>query len=370
MIGQSLFRDGLRGRRLSATIWLYSLVGPVAAASAAALSSVLPFGSLAPPFVSSHLVEVCVFAVLCCTAAYAYAPLDEMRLVLRSPLSALARRRSWAATWRVVLPALLGAAVGMGLLAAVVPTFWEKVFAPPLPGLEFLLKLLLSALGCGLLCYTLGRYNREVVLGRWDFVLDAPARQAIESLRLRMALDSTLVRAALEAAERAREANRPDDALTVLRVALSVLVDAGEDRLTRLQAMRVYSRIVRAARATSPSPAPSAAPFRSTKLRGTETVAGFLHHFIVGTQERFQLWLLVLGLGVLNVVHSGRRSADAASRAPGRKKPWEDFARGVDDFEALDARHLAAFEALVASLAAVDQGGRARVWEQIIDDAS
>jgi hypothetical protein len=228
------------------------------------------------------------------------------------------------------------------------------------------LELALSSLGCVLLCYTLGRYNRTVTLQRWQFVLNAPERQAIDALRQRMAVDSALARRALEAAGRAREGSRAPDALTVLRVALDVLEEAGADRLTRLRAMGVYSRMVRA---ISPLPAPSAAPFRGTELRAAASVAGFVHHVLVGTQERFRLWLLVLGLGVRIVLRSGRRSADAADREPHREKPWEDFARGVNDFEALDACHLTAFEALVASLAAVDRGGRLRLWERIVGDA-
>ena len=45
------------------------------------------------------------------------------------------------------------------------------------------------------------------------------------------------------------------------------------------------------------------------------------------------------------------------------------FARDLGDFEALDASHLSAFEALAASLAAVDRGGRLRLWDRIAGDA-
>jgi hypothetical protein len=228
------------------------------------------------------------------------------------------------------------------------------------------LELTLSTVGCALLCYGLGRYNRNLTLQRWHFVLNAPERQAIESLRQRMAVDSALTRQALEAVDHAREASRAPDAVTVLRVALSILEDAGADRLTRLRAMGVYARMVRA---IEPLPAPSAVPFRGTELRLTASVAGLAHRFLVGTQERFRLWLLVLGLGVRIVLRGGRRSADAAGREPRRSRHWEAFARGVDDFEALDTCHLTAFEALVASLAAVDRGGRLRLWERIVGDA-
>jgi hypothetical protein len=228
-----------------------------------------------------------------------------------------------------------------------------------------MLELALSTLGCGLLCYTLGRYNRTLTLQRWQFVLNAPERQAIDSLRQKMELDSALARQAFETADRAREADRHPDALTILRVALSILEDAGADRLTRLRAMSVYSRMVQAIK---PRPPPSAKSFRTAELRASASAAGFAHRLLVGAEERFRLWLLFLGLGVRIVLRGGRRSTEAAARRADRARPWEAFARGMDDFDTLDSSHLTAFEALVASLSAVDRGDRLRLWEQIAGD--
>jgi hypothetical protein len=223
-------------------------------------------------------------------------------------------------------------------------------------------ELALSTLGCAVVCYTLGRYNRSLTLQRWEFVLNAPEREAIESLRQRMGLDSALARQALESAGTAREASRLPDALTVLRVALSILEEAGADRLTRLRAMRVYSRMVRA---IQPLPAPGPAPFRAGTLRLTARVSGLVHRMLVGTEERFRLWVLFLGLGVQIVLHGGRRALGSAERRPAREAPWRSFENGLADFEALDSCHLSAFEALVASLSAVDRGGRLHLWERI-----
>lgn len=228
------------------------------------------------------------------------------------------------------------------------------------------LELVLSSVGCALLCYALGRYNRALTLQRWQFVLNAPERRAVEQLRQRMTLDSALAREALQAAESARESGRTPDALTVLKVAVSVLEEAGADRLTRLRAMGVYARMVRA---IEPLPPPAAAPFRGPELRAAAWAAGLAHRLLVGTQERFRLWLLFLGLGVRIVLGRGRRSAEAAAREPRQPRHLDTFARGLDDFEALDSCHLTAFQALVASLSAVDQGGRMRLWERILGDA-
>ena len=225
-----------------------------------------------------------------------------------------------------------------------------------------MLELALSTLGCAALCYSLGRYNRALALQRWQFVLNAPEQRAVDALRRRIELDSALARQALEAAERARDARRAPDAITVLKVALSVLEEAGADRLTRLRAMAVYSRMVQAIR---PLPAPSPAPFRDTRLKATAAAAGLAHRLLVGTQERFRLWLVMMRLGVGIVLQGGRRAAEAASREPQLPRHWGAFADGLHDFETLDASHLAAFEALAASLAAVDRGGRLQIWERI-----
>jgi len=225
-----------------------------------------------------------------------------------------------------------------------------------------MVELVLSGVGCAALCYTLGRYNRALALQRWEFVLNTPEQRALDALRRRVELDAALAHQALDAAERARDAKRTPDALTVLRVALSVLEEAGADRLTRLRAMAVYSRMVQAIR---PLPPPSPAPFRGAGLKATARLAAVLHSFLVGTQERFRLWLVMMRLGVGIVLHGGRRAADAASQKPENPQAWAAFADGLSDFEALDASHLAAFEALAASLAAVDRGGRLQLWEKI-----
>lgn len=223
-------------------------------------------------------------------------------------------------------------------------------------------EIALSGVGCALLCYTLGRYNRAVTLQRWHFVLNAPGRQAVDTLRAQMQVDSALTQQAVGAAARARDSGRLPDAVTVLRVALSVLEEAGADRLTRLRAMGIYSRMVRA---LQPLPPPTAAPYKGTQMRAVAASAGFVHRLLVGAEERFRVWLLMLGLGVRIVLRGGRRSADAVTRHPHAPRPWQQFADGVSDFQSLDAAHLAAFEALAASLSAIDRGGRLRLWDQI-----
>lgn len=226
------------------------------------------------------------------------------------------------------------------------------------------LELALCAVGCAALCYTLGRYNREATLARWQFILNLPARRAVAALRGQMELDAALARQALDAADRALEAGRVDEAVSVLRAALSVLEEAGADRLTRLRGMRVYSRMICA---IQPLPPPSGGVFRLTRLRLLGSASGVAYRFLVGGAERFRLWLGMLGIGVRLVLRSARSTTSDAARAPQARRPWRRFRAGVDDFQTLDASHLTAFEALSASLAAIDNASRVRVWDSIVN---
>ncbi len=227
-----------------------------------------------------------------------------------------------------------------------------------------MLELTLCTLGCAALCYALGRYNRAATIARWQFVLNLPARRALATLRGQMELDAALARQALEAADRALQAGKMKEAVDVLRAALAVLEEAGADRLTRLRGMRVYSRMVRA---IQPLPPPSGAVYRMRQLRVLGSATGLGYRLLVGGAERFRLWLTMLGFGVRIVLHGARQSTAQAARAPRVRRSWRQFADGVDDFETLDASHLTAFEALSASLAAIDSSRRVRVWDSIVN---
>ncbi len=227
-----------------------------------------------------------------------------------------------------------------------------------------MLELTLCTLGCAALCYTLGRYNRAATIARWHFILNLPARRALAALRSQMELDAALARQALDAADCALKTGRTKEAIDVLRAALGVLEEASADRLTRLRGMRVYSRMVRA---IQPLPPPTGAVYRTRRLRLLGSVGGFGYRLLVGGAERFRLWLTMLGFGVRIVLHGARNSTAAAARTPRARRPWRQFEDGLSDFQTLDASHLNAFEALSASLAAIDSSRRVRVWDSIVN---
>lgn len=224
-----------------------------------------------------------------------------------------------------------------------------------------MLALVLSAIGCGALCFCLGRYDRALTLARWRFVLSASGKRALATLRERMEVDATLARHAFETAREERE-RRPREAAAVLGVALSVLEEAGADRMTRLAAMRVYSRMLLAIQPARP---PSAVGLRLRNVRAVVSTARLVHPFLVGGAERFRLWLLTLGLALRVLLRGARRATSLAARRPEADAPWRSFGLHVDDFESLDASHLAALEALVVSLSAVDTGARVRLRDAI-----
>jgi hypothetical protein len=224
-----------------------------------------------------------------------------------------------------------------------------------------MLALLLSAIGCGALCFCLGRYDRALTLARWRFVLSASGKRALATLRERMEVDATLARHAFETAQDERE-ERPREAAAVLGVALAVLEEAGADRQNRLAAMRVYSRMLLAIQPVKP---PSPIGLRIRNVRAVVRTARLVQPFLVGGAERFRLWLLTLGLALRMLLRGARRATDAAARRPDAEAPWTSFALHLGDFETLDASHLAALETLVVSLSAVDTGERVRLWDTI-----
>ena len=224
-----------------------------------------------------------------------------------------------------------------------------------------MLALLLSAIGCGALCLCLGRYDRALTAARWRFVLSASGKRALATLRERMAVDAALARHAFETALDERE-GRPREAAAVLGVALAVLEEAGADRIRRLAAMRVYSRMLLAIQPPRPL---SPVGLRIDGVRTVVRTARLVHPFLVGGAERFRLWLLTIGLALRVLLRGARRARNAAARRPDAAAPWTSFGLHLDDFESLDASHLAALETLVVSLSAVDTGARVRLWDTI-----
>jgi hypothetical protein len=225
-----------------------------------------------------------------------------------------------------------------------------------------MLALFLSALGCGTLCYCLGRYDRALTLARWRFLLTPSGKQAVAALRNRMEVDASLVRHAFETALDEKD-RRPSQAASVLQVALSVLEEAGADRLNRLAAMRVYSRMLLAVQPHAPL---SPVGLRIQAVRAVVRTTRLVYPFLVGGGERFRLGLLTLGVALRVLLRGARRSSGAVARRPERKEAWSEFGSHLDDFETLDALHLAVLETLVASLAAVDTGARVRLRDVIL----
>jgi hypothetical protein len=120
-------------------------------------------------------------------------------------------------------------------------------------------------------------------------------------------------------------------------------------------------------RAIQPLPPPSAKPFRQRRLRLLASAAALGQRFLVGGVERFRLFRLMLRFGVRIVVQGARRSSAAAARSPEQPQAWRQVDDGLEDFATLDASHLAAFEALSASLAAIETATRIRLWDTIVN---
>lgn len=195
----------------------------------------------------------------------------------------------------------------------------------------------------------LGRYNLRTSLRDWMLVLSPASRETVTALASHVELDAFLAGHAHSAAVRSLGSGELEEAVRLLDLAASVIVEAVPDRLTRLRGMAVCCRM-----ASALLPLPPLAP-RDFRLWQIVTLAGLgtlAHHFLVSMGERFLLRLWLMGLCYRIVKGVACRSAGKARREPHALSPWRRFEAALADFKTLDREHVESFRALMMSLAA------------------
>lgn len=218
-----------------------------------------------------------------------------------------------------------------------------------------MLALAVSVLGGVLLCASLGRFDCAAAARTWRFLLSPAGAAAVAALTRDVETDALRLDYTYTRAVRARERAALREAHRLLGLALAVIEEAVPDRLTRLDAMRVVSRL---AAAMLPLPPISPAGFRLTELRGIATLGAALHHLLVAGAERFRLRLWVLSCGFRVVLRCTR---SACAGAPAAAAAWHRFETGMSDFKLLDREHADAFRAAVMALGAVERQTQAAV---------
>jgi hypothetical protein len=210
----------------------------------------------------------------------------------------------------------------------------------------WLLPVLGVALHLGLV-----RYKLKDVQGDWSALLSGRASRKARELEEDLGLTSLMAEDTFAAAQAARQ-EQGAEAIRLLALACNVIQEAIPDRVARLKAMSRFARMVSAIVPLGPL-----LP-REVRLRSVSRLAAvgrIVHHLLASTQERFRWFCLVLGWCYRATAADLGVSSSTAERAPTSAAAWTRFENGLSDFRTLDAKHVEALRALLASLATVQR---------------
>jgi hypothetical protein len=192
------------------------------------------------------------------------------------------------------------------------------------------------------------RYNLRGVQDAWDDLMHRVMRRQVGDLEAQVALTALMADDTLVAAEKAREKVDIAEARRLLDLAHGVITTALPDRMARIEAM---SKVCRMLAAVAPLPPLLPRDFRLREMVALGTAAAVVHQLLAGMQERFQWGCMVLGWGYRLVLRGATQANGALQRDANAADQWARFTASVNDFKTLDAHHVRAFTALLASLA-------------------
>jgi len=196
------------------------------------------------------------------------------------------------------------------------------------------------------------RYNLRGVQAAWDDLIHRVLRRQVGDLEAQVSLTALMADDTLIAAEKARDKVDIAEARRLLDLAYGVITTALPDRMARIEAM---SKICRMLAAVAPLPPLLPRDFRLRELVALGTAAAIVHQLLAGMQERFQWACMVLGWGYRLVLRGATQANDVLQRDANAAAQWARFTASVHDFKTLDAHHVRAFAALLASLALSDE---------------
>ena len=196
------------------------------------------------------------------------------------------------------------------------------------------------------------RYNLRGVQSAWDDLMHRVLRRQVGDLEAQVALTALMADDTLVAAEKARDKVDIAEARRLLDLAYGVITTALPDSMARIEAM---SKCCRMLAAIAPLPPLLPRDFRMREMVALGTVAAVIHQLLAGMQERFQWGCMVLGWGYRLVLRGATQANDALQRDANAATQWARFTASVNDFKTLDAHHVRAFAALLASLALSDE---------------
>ena len=202
--------------------------------------------------------------------------------------------------------------------------------------------------GTLLVALAVGRYHHRSRLEQWRELLEPSGDGAVQALSESCALDSAMAEDAYLGALRARSREDVGQAVRLLELSCKVIEEATPSRLNRL---RVMSRLIRMAIAILPLEAVPPTAFQLRQLTALAGLGAVVHMFLVAPVERFALRLRILAVGFRITVRALRRSTEAATIRPNTQRAWDTCRRALADWSVLDQEHLRSLRALTAALA-------------------
>lgn len=207
--------------------------------------------------------------------------------------------------------------------------------------------LVLAVVATLFVALAFGRYRHDARVQEWRDLIEPGTNRAADALERESALERLLADDAYLAAEQARHGPDMVDAVRLLELALRVVEEATPSRLERL---RIMSRLVRMSMAILPMEAVPANRFRLTRVGLVARAGAVLDAIVVSPVERMAIRLRVLTIGLGLTLHVLRASTADARQHPSAETPWERFRAALDDWSALDQEHLRSMRVLLSAI--------------------
>ena len=205
--------------------------------------------------------------------------------------------------------------------------------------------LTIGALSATLLVL-LGRHNAGRIAGEWDMMLGSNVLHSVDALERRCQLDHMMADGAWSAAQAALAAATSSEVVRLVDLSYSVLEASTNDRITRLRAVRVCSRM---AAALVPLPPLVPRDFRRRELRTLAALSSVAHHLLVSMRERFVMRARVIAFGLVLSLRAMRRKPPSETL----EEVLTRFDAAKADWKTLDLAHVEMVRALLVSVAAV-----------------
>jgi hypothetical protein len=194
----------------------------------------------------------------------------------------------------------------------------------------------------------LARRAHRSRLEEWRDLIEPAGRNAAADVAQECALQQQMADHAHDQARAARAALDTELAVRFLSLALHLVEEVTPSRLQRL---RMMSRLVRMSMAILPLEAVPPSSFHLARLGALARVGFVIDRLVVAPAERMAVRLKVLALGFGLTLHVLRASTEAATRRPEADSPWARFQLALADWKTLDEEHLASLRALLAAVA-------------------